>query len=98
MEDTFVLATLCYPQDRCPIVLTRKGKRKMTGFHLATDDLTPSGDCNGFPVYNIAILEENAVILAGRPVSIYRKADGWQYASCIPVQIGIARYCRNFAD
>jgi hypothetical protein len=92
-----MLATIRFPSDKMPIILTKIGKAKATGYFLETNHLQPTGQCNGFPVYNVEILEGEAKETC-KEVVVHKTKRGWQYASGVPVDMGRAIYFRNYAD
>lgn len=94
-------ATLAYPQDRCPYVVVAVGARTVKVLPLRTDGLDPTGQCNGFPVFDYVFSAEQIterVQLNMLPKTAYRRKCGNFYLGGTLLLVGRARYFRNFAD
>lgn len=91
------LVTLVYPQDRLPGMVLKVGKNSITIGMLETDGLFPARQCNGFPVFD-SRLTGTETVTGTRKAYWSTKNEGYQYAGCVPVWLGEARYFRNFAD
>jgi hypothetical protein len=103
------LATLCYPQDRYPLVVTRVGKNWVEVSRIETNGLPKTGECNGFPVFDyqwVGNIEEHPDLkerVTGLGVTAftckaYLRKDGFYYRGGTRIRIGSARYYRNYSD
>ena len=92
-------ATMCYPQDCYPYVVIAVGPNAKTlkVLRLRTDGLKPSGQCNGFPVFDEDVPTDR--IEGGTlPAIAYLRKDGRYYVKGTRLSVGRARYSRNWAD
>jgi hypothetical protein len=94
-------ATLCYPEDKVPYVVTAIKGNTVIVQSVNSDDLPKSGDCNGFPVFDHTFTAEEleARKVPQTAVTLRCHKDGrWYNSGGTRFVIGYARYFRNYAS
>lgn len=100
-------ATLHYPQDKTPYVVTAISPTgaKVTLEALKTaEGLTghdPAGECNGFPVFDHEYTEDELATMrydTPHPEYAHRRRNGRYYMGSCRITFSGARYYRNYAD
>lgn len=93
-------ATLTYPHDRYPYIVTAVSKtaHTITLQALDTDGVEPQGFWNGCPVYDHTFKLPDTAKRAERTIQAKRNRAGSYQVGDVPVTLGMARYCRDFVD
>lgn len=98
-------ATLCYPQDKYPLLITKVTAKTICVrmVHTSGDtapDIKPADRCNGFPVFDYQYSAEELQKAAyGEEIRCYKRQNNRYYTKGgSPIALGFARYYRNYAD
>lgn len=91
------LATLYYPQDRYPYIVTAVSP---TGSKVTLAELKPASDVPAryrgpWPVWDC---DGDPTALTGRTITAFRKGDDTYGDGPVPVVFGHARYYRDWSD
>lgn len=95
------LATMCYPQDKYPLVVVKRTKTTLTLARISTNGLKPDGYHNGFPVYDhrYTVEEAQELVIEGNTIRAnLTKRGTYQTSGCIPIRLGEARFYRDHSE
>jgi hypothetical protein len=95
------LATILYPHDRLPLLQLKRTKATITFIYVSHEHVEPSGNHNGFPVYDHHFTLEEAIAHGNteRTITAHRNRKGqWFAYGWLPIDIGHARYYRDYSD
>lgn len=99
--DSNDLATLCYPQDKYPLVVIKRTAKTLTLAYISTDGLKPTDFHNGFPVYDhrFTVEEAQELVIKDHTIKAYLTKRGtYQAYGCAPIRLGEARLYRDHSD
>lgn len=92
------LATLVYPQDRYPYIVTAVSPSgaKVTLAELERAASEPAAYAGPYPIWDC---DGDPTRFTGRTIEAHRKADGrYAVAGSTPISFGRARYHRDWSD
>lgn len=96
------LATLCYPQDLYPYIVTKvsPGGRKVTLSAIGHAGIAPAALHNGFPFFDHSFSTDEArhLVQPDSTLVAYLGANGYSVDGFTPIALGVARYRRDWSD